>query len=152
MSTFLLDVRLDNNRVSVKDEGSKFPPLVPLPWALVVTHPIPSCILHNTILGKCTSRYLDPYDRRISVEVCREPENLHDRRAVCIKKGGAIVGHVALTAILVKFIDHGGTISCRVRGRPQQGKGLEVPCSYILVGKEETITAMQKYLSTLHIV
>ena len=28
------------------------------------------------------------------LEVCRELENLHDRRAVCIKKRGVIVGHV----------------------------------------------------------
>ena len=62
----------------------------------------------------CLQRYLDPYDWRMSIEVYREPGNVHDRRAVCIKKGGAIVGHVPreLTAILVKFIDHGGTISC----------------------------------------
>ena len=26
----------------------------------------------------------------------------------------------------------GITISCGVRGRPQQGKGLEVPCNYVL--------------------
>ena len=79
--------------------------------------------------------------------------SLHDRRAVCIKKGGVIVGHVPreLTAIQVKFIDHGGAISCRVRGRPQQGQGLEVPCSYILAGKKKLLTAMQKYLSTLHV-
>ena len=100
-------------------------------------------------------RYLDPYDRRISIEVhvCREPENLHDRRAVCIKKGGVSFGHVPreLTAILVNFMDHGGAISCSVRGRPQQGKGLEFPCSYILAGKKKLLTEMQKYLSTLHI-
>ena len=67
------------------------------------------------------------------LEVCRELENLHDHRAVCIKKRGVIVGHVPreLTAILVNFMYHGGAISCRVRGRPQHGKGLEVPCSYI---------------------
>ena len=134
----------------MKDEGSKFHPLVPLPWALVVTHPIHYCILHNTILGKRHTRtsrlqrYLDHYDRRISLEVCREPEILHDRRAVCIKKGGVIVGHVPreLTAIQVKFIDHGVAISCRVRGRPQQGQGLEVPCSYILAGKKKLLAAM----------
>ena len=26
------------------------------------------------------------------LKLCREPGNVHDRRAVCIKKGGAIVG------------------------------------------------------------
>ena len=26
--------------------------------------------------------------------VCKEPDNLHDRHAVCVKKDGAIVGHV----------------------------------------------------------
>ena len=87
------------------------------------------------------------------LEVCREPDNLHDRRAVCIKKEGVIFGHVPreLTAILVNFMDHGDAISCRVRERPQQGKGLKVPCSYILAGKKKLLTEMQKYLSTLHI-
>ena len=57
-----------------------------------------------------TSCYLDPYDWKW-LEVCREPGNVRDRSAVCIKKGGAIAGHVprVLTAILVKFIDHGAT-------------------------------------------
>ena len=52
---------------------------------------------------------------------------------------GVIFGHVSrvLTAI---HRSRGGAISCTVRGRPQQGKGLEVPCS---------CNAMQKYLSTL---
>ena len=82
------------------------------------------------------------------LEVCREPGNVHDCRAVCIKKGGAFFGHAPreLTAILVKFNDHGGTISCRVRGRPQQGKGLEVPCYYILSVKKKLLTIMQKHL------
>ena len=26
------------------------------------------------------------------LEVCSEPDNVHDRRAVCLKKSGAIVG------------------------------------------------------------
>ena len=44
--------------------------------------------------------------------------------------------------------DHDGTISCRVRGRPQQGKGLEVPCNYVLhvSGKKKL-----NYKSTLRI-
>ena len=85
----------------------------------------------------------------LHVEVCREPENLHDRHAVCIKKGGVIVGHVPrkLTAIVVKFIYHGGAISCMQGVRETTTrKGLEVPYSYLLAGKKKLlITAMQKY-------
>ena len=52
-----------------------------------------------------------------------------------------------LTAVLVKFIDHGGTISCGVRGRPQQGKGLEVPVTmYYMYPKRRDY-----YKSTLRI-
>ena len=38
------------------------------------------------------------------LEVCREPENLHDRRAVCIKKEGVILGHVPREFWLISWI------------------------------------------------
>ena len=63
------------------------------------------------------------------LEVCREPENVHDHRAVNIKKSRAIVGHVLreISRVLGRFISHGGNVSCRVRGRQKLGHGLEVP-------------------------
>ena len=53
-----------------------------------------------------------------------------------------------LTAVLVKFIDHGGTISCGVSGRLQQGKGLEVSCNYVLhvSGKKKLLQKHTAYI------
>ena len=89
------------------------------------------------------------------LEVCREPENLHDRRAVCIKKGGVIVGHVPceLTAILVKFIDHGGAISCMQGARETTTRKRIRSSVFLFISrKEETINCNAKvYLSTPHI-
>ena len=60
------------------------------------------------------------------------PGNVHDRRLHQEERCNCWYVPRELTAVLVKFIDHGGTISCRVRGRPQQGEGLEVPCNCVL--------------------
>ena len=87
------------------------------------------------------------------LEVYREPDNVHDRRAVCVKKSGAIVGHVPceISRVLGKFIRHGGTVSCRVSGSRQLGHGLEVPCTYVLAGKKKLVAKVLKNLTIKHI-
>ena len=80
--------------------------------------------------------YLEPYNWRISGSMQRT-RNVHDRCAVCLRKSGAIVGHVPheISRVLGTFIRHGGNVSCRVSGRRKLGHGLEVPCTYVLAGK-----------------
>ena len=79
------------------------------------------------------------------VEVCREPENPHDRHAVALKKAEEVVGHVPreLSRIMFKFMACGGHITCRVTGRRKLGNGLEIPCVYILCGTK-TLLAKAK--------
>ena len=71
----------------------------------------------------------------------REDENSHDRHAVSVMKGDAIVGHVPreLSRAYWYFIRHGGTISCEVTGSRKRGIGLEVPCVYKIVGSKKLI-------------
>ena len=80
------------------------------------------------------------------LEVQREPENEHDRRAVCLLKSGTIVGHVPreISRIFWFFLGHGGRISCEVTGRRKYGKGLEVPCVYTITGREKMIVKMKE--------
>ena len=87
------------------------------------------------------------------LDACRELESVHDRRAVSIKKSGAIVGHVPreISRVLGRFISHCGNVSCR--GRRKLGHGLEVPCTYILAGKKKLLAKIQiqNYLTVKHI-
>ena len=78
---------------------------------------------------------------------------MHDRRAVCLKKSGAIVGHVLceLSRVLVKFICHGGNVCCRVSGKRKLRHGLEVPCTYELARKKKLIAKVRKKLTIKHI-
>ena len=80
--------------------------------------------------------------------VQQEPENPHDRRAVCILKSSTIVGHVPreLSRVFWFFLSHGGTISCEIIGHRKRGKGLEVPCLYKFTGSERIITKMKGIL------
>ena len=75
----------------------------------------------------------------------REDENSHDRHAVSVMKGGAIVGHIPreLSRAYWYFIRHGGTISCEVTGSRKRGIGLEVPCVYKIVGSKKLIQRMK---------
>ena len=83
------------------------------------------------------------------LEVQREPENEHDRRAVCLLKSGTIVGHVPreIFRIFWFFLGHGGRISCEVTGRRKHGKGLEVPCVYTITGRDKMIVKMKEMVS-----
>ena len=80
--------------------------------------------------------------------VCKEPDNIHDRHAICVKKDGAIVGYVPreLSRTMDVFIEKGGVVTCTVTGRHKKGKGLEVPCVYCLEAKKRLMTKVQRYL------
>ena len=84
------------------------------------------------------------------LKLCRELGNVHARSPCRLR------WYVPreLTTVLVKFIDHGGMhyISCRVRGRPQQGKGLEVSCNYVLhvSGKKKLLQKHTAYIQKVN--
>ena len=88
------------------------------------------------------------------VTVCKEPDNIHDRHAVCVKKDGAIVGHVPreLSRTMDVFIEKGGVVTCTVTGRHKKGKGLEVPCVYCLEAKKRLMTKVQQYCAVSNII
>ena len=82
------------------------------------------------------------------LEVQREPENEHDRRAVCLLKSGTIVGHVPreFSRIFWFFLGRSGRIACEVTGRRKHGKGLKVLCVYTITGQEKMIMKMKEML------
>lgn len=85
-----------------------------------------------------------------------EPENDHDRYAVAVRnKDEKIVGHVPveLSKIFHKFLSQHGKIEAECIGsrfNAGQGKGLELPVDYRLVGNarylRKLITKLQKKL------
>ena len=72
------------------------------------------------------------------MSVDREHRNLYDRHAICLLKGGSIVGHAhrELAKHFRFFLGHGGTITCEVTGSRKYGKGLKVPCTYMLLARK----------------
>ena len=62
----------------------------------------------------------------------QEHGNSKDSFAISVINDGKIVGHVPheLSRIVWYFIEHDGSVNCRVTGRRKRGKGLEVPCVY----------------------
>lgn len=67
-----------------------------------------------------------------------EDGNAHDRFAVALSVPGVgVVGHVPheFARLVRYFLNHGETLTCKVSGRKQLGKGLEVPFIYWYHGK-----------------
>lgn len=77
-----------------------------------------------------------------------EEGNGHDIHAVAIMKDSAVVGHVPreISRVFYFFLTHDGTISAEVIGHRRFGRGLEVPCYYILQGKPKYIRRAKKLL------
>ena len=83
-----------------------------------------------------------------------EPENDHDKYAVAVKnKDGVLVGHVPieLSKIFNKFLSQYGQIEAECIGsrfNTGQGKGLELPIDFRLVGNahylRKVINKLQK--------
>jgi len=68
------------------------------------------------------------------LDVACESDNAYDSHAVAIlKMGVGIIGHAPRehSRVFWSFLEGGGSISCRVNGARQLGKGLEVPCLYV---------------------
>ena len=89
--------------------------------------------------------------------VCeREPTNDKDRYAVAVKKCGTIVGHMPkkLSRLGSLFLLRGGAIVCTVIGRKryssdlEQG-GLEIPCSYLFMGKPKDINKLKSNIARI---
>ena len=80
--------------------------------------------------------------------VDQEPSNPHDPHAVAVLKNTDIVGHVPrdISRIFSFFLLHGGVITCEEIGHKKFGKGLEVPCTYKLTGKEAMIVKAREIL------
>ena len=77
-----------------------------------------------------------------------EDGNSHDPNAVAIIKDSTVVGHAPreVARVFYFFLTHDGTIHAEVIGHRRFGRGLEVPCRYILQGKPKYIKRAKKLL------
>ena len=86
------------------------------------------------------------------LETRPESGNEHDRYAIGIVECGEIVGHVPqVSRTFYYFIQHNGTITAEVTGHRKLGKGLEVPCNYILTGRYRHIEQAKKTFKKKHL-
>lgn len=81
---------------------------------------------------------------------CRpEDDNDHDTYATRVIKDDETVGHAPkeISRIFYYFLQHNGTINAEVTGNRKYGRGLEVPCKYILAGRTRNILHAKKILT-----
>ena len=108
------------------------------PWQVS----IPPVFIHESVVrGHCITK------KRGLVQ--HEPENLHNRQAVCILKLSTIVGHVPreLSRVFWLFLSHDGTISCEINWAQKVWQGLGSSMSvYKFTGSERMITEMKGIL------
>ena len=87
----------------------------------------------------------------------REPGNLVDKYAVCVKKNNEIVGHLQLgkdgkfvkTVFYFLRADEYGSCDVLVKGKPVNlgdGDGMQVPCSLNFTGRKKFIDILEKTL------
>ena len=87
----------------------------------------------------------------------REPGNLVDKYAVCVKKENEIVGHLPLgkdgkfvkTAFYLLRADEYGSCNVLIKGNPVNlgdGDGMQVSCTLNFVGQKKFICILQKTL------
>ena len=87
-----------------------------------------------------------------ALEVTKELDNAHDRRAVTLLKSRGSekvrAGDVRrqLSRIFWHFLNHDGEIMCKVTGRRKRGKGLEVPCAYKFLGCATIVMKMKELI------
>ena len=86
-----------------------------------------------------------------------EPNNEHDKCAVVVKiKGGYTVGHVPIeySKIFHKFLEDYGELEAECFGSKYntgEGKGLEIPVDYKLVGNAGYLEQLLKKLKKIEI-
>ena len=77
----------------------------------------------------------------------REPGNLVDKYAVCVKKNNEIVGHLQLGKD--SRADEYGSCDVLIKGKPVNlgdGDGMQVPCSLNFTGRKMFIDILEKTL------
>ena len=98
--------------------------------------------------------YKDVWTPYVGEELSLEQEhgNSHDFYATTVKKDGLIAGRVPreLSKLFWTFLSNGGQISCEVTGRRKRGRGLEVPCTYKIQGKDELVEKLKKSLDKIN--
>ena len=85
--------------------------------------------------------------------VCmREPQNVHDRYAIAVKKDGTVIGHLQevfhVGSLLLK---RGGSIHCTVTGKRRRSAdlpqgGLEIPCFVVFKADPQEIQKLKRVL------
>ena len=83
-----------------------------------------------------------------SLSLNPESGNSHNRFAVSVVKDEHLVGHAPreISQILFYFMQQNGTVSAEVTGHRRHGRGLEVPCIYMLTGKPKHIRKAKRLL------
>ena len=85
----------------------------------------------------------------------REPGNLVDKYAVCVKRNNEIVGHLqfgkdgkfAKTVLYFFRADEYGSCDVLIKGKPVNlgdGDGMQVPCSLNFTGRKKFIDILEK--------
>ena len=80
-----------------------------------------------------------------------------NKHSVVVKKGVITLGHILkdISLLAKYFIIHGGTITCKITGKPQHSKmalgGLEVPCSnfFRMDGKDPILRRLKEKLNSI---
>ena len=79
------------------------------------------------------------------LNVQQEVHNAEDRFVVTVVKNKMIIGHAPheVSCLFWYFIEHDGTITCKVTGHRKHGIGLEVPCTYNFSTKKNIIRQLR---------
>lgn len=100
--------------------------------------------------------YQDIWDAIVHEELAcaRELDNLRDPFAVAVVKSRQTVGHVPkkISSVCSLFLQHGGSITCKVTGRRRRSEdltqgGLEIPCTLTFVGGLKDVTKVEKLVT-----
>lgn len=98
-----------------------------------------------------------------SLRAEREPDNVEDLHAVCVRKNGRIVGHLErgvsgrFAQLIFFFLRAHQTSRCTVTvtGPPVNlgdMMGMKVPCKIRLTGRQQLMEILESQLSDLHLI
>jgi hypothetical protein len=100
--------------------------------------------------------YQDSWDALVDEELAcaQEPDNLRDPFAVAVVKSRQTVGHVPkkISSVCSLFLQHGGSITCKVTGRRRHSEdlpqgGLEISCTLAFEGGLKDVTKVEKLVT-----